>query len=161
MMPMHTITKANSVPMLVMCPSFEIGRKPEKSETNAMKIRLQRQGVRNFLWTSENTLGSSGVWIAGGGIAADSGGNIYFPTGNGTWNGTTDYGNSIVKLGPPSGGSFSVVSYFTPWDQASLYAKDLDVSSGGLILLPTTKSGLNLLAQQGKQGTIVLLNQSN
>src|ERR1039457_7453807 len=59
MMPMHTITNASSVPMLGMCPSFEIGRKPEKSETKTMKIRLQRQGVRNFAWTSENTLGSS------------------------------------------------------------------------------------------------------
>src|ERR1017187_1689530 len=59
MMPMHTITNASSVPMLVMCPSFEIGRKPENSETKSMKIRLQRHGVRNFLCTSENTLGSS------------------------------------------------------------------------------------------------------
>src|ERR1017187_1449389 len=45
MMPMHTLTNASRVPMLVMCPSFEIGRKPENSETKTMKIMLQRHGV--------------------------------------------------------------------------------------------------------------------
>ena len=44
---------------------------------------------------------ANGVWMSGGGLAADSNGNIFFATGNGTWNGTTDYGDSIVKLGPP------------------------------------------------------------
>src|SRR5215471_1547504 len=58
MTPTQTITNASSVPMLVMWPNFEIGRKPEKSETKTMKIRLQRHGVRNFGWISEKTLGS-------------------------------------------------------------------------------------------------------
>jgi hypothetical protein len=102
-----------------------------------------------------------GIWIAGGGLAADSNGNIFFPTGNGTWNGTTDYGDSILKLGPPSGGTFPVLDYFTPWDQGSLYTNDKDVASGGLILLPTLASGQQLLAQEGKLGTIVLLDRNN
>jgi hypothetical protein len=100
----------------------------------------------------------NGVWMSGGGAAADANGNIYFPTGNGTWNGTTDFGDSIVKLGPPANGSFPILDYFTPYNQANLDTNDIDVASGGLVLLPTLPSGQQLLAQQGKQGTIYLLN---
>src|SRR5947209_6175681 len=57
-MPTHTITKASSVPMLVMWPSFEMGKKPLNNETNTIKMRLQRQGVWNFGWMSEKILGS-------------------------------------------------------------------------------------------------------
>jgi hypothetical protein len=100
----------------------------------------------------------SGIWMSGGGLAADAEGNVYFSTGNGTWNGTTDYGDSILKLGPPVNNSFPVVDYFTPYNQATLYTNDDDVSAGGVVLLPTLPSGQQLLAQQGKQATIYLLN---
>jgi hypothetical protein len=50
--------------------------------------------------TSPNGQGN-GVWMSGGGIAADATGNLYFATGNGTWNAPKDMGDSIVKLGPP------------------------------------------------------------
>ncbi len=102
-----------------------------------------------------------GMWMSGGGIAADSSGNIYFPTGNGTWNGTTDFGNSIVKLGPPSGGTFPVLDYFTPWNWNTLYTTNSDVSAGGLILLPPLSSGAQLLVQAGKSGNIELVNTKN
>jgi hypothetical protein len=103
----------------------------------------------------------NGVWMSGGGPAADANGNIYFATGNGTWNGTTDYGDSIVKLGPPANNAFPVVDYFTPYNQGSLASNDVDVASGGVVLLPALPSGAQLLAQQGKQGTIYLLNTGN
>jgi Chitobiase/beta-hexosaminidase C-terminal domain/Legume lectin domain len=103
----------------------------------------------------------NGVWMSGGGAAADANGNIYFATGNGTWNGTTDYGDSVVKLGPPANNNFPVVDYFTPYNQNTLATDDTDLASGGLVLLPTLASGQQLLAQQGKQGTIYLLNINN
>jgi hypothetical protein len=118
---------------------------------------LQQEGVFN---TSPN--GSrNGVWMSGGGIASDANGNLYFPTGNGTWNGTTDFGDSIVKLGPPASGSFPVLDYFSPYNQASLASSDEDVSSGGLVLLPPLASGTQLLAEQGKAGWIYLININN
>jgi Chitobiase/beta-hexosaminidase C-terminal domain len=104
---------------------------------------------------------SNGVWMSGDGIAADDSGNIYFATGNGTWNGTTDLGDSIVKLGPPSGGAFPVVDYFTPFNQADLAAADLDLASGGLVLLPTLPGGQQLLALMAKEGKIYLVDRNN
>jgi hypothetical protein len=104
---------------------------------------------------------ANGVWMSGGGLAADANGNIFFATGNGSWNGTTDYGDSIVKLGPPSGGSFPVVDYFTPYNQSSLSGGDTDVASGGLVLLPNLASGQQLLTQMGKEGKMYLVDRNN
>jgi hypothetical protein len=118
---------------------------------------LSQEAVFN---TSPNG-SKDGVWMSGGGLAADASGNIYFATGNGTWNGTSDFGDSIVRLGPPAGGSFPVVDYFTPYNQGMLALDDTDLGSGGLVLLPTLSSGRQLLAQQSKQGTIYLLDRNN
>ena len=100
--------------------------------------------------------------MSGGGPAADANGNIYFATGNGTW--TTarrDYGDSIVKLGPPSNGSFPVSTISRPITRARSMRETSMSPAGGLVLLPTLPSGQQLLAQQGKQGTIYLLNANN
>ena len=103
-----------------------------------------------------------GVWMSGGGPAADATGNIYFATGNGVWSDTLgDYGDSIVKLGPPVNSQFLVVDYFTPYNQNSLDSGDTDLGSGGLVMLPPLPSGQQLLAQQSKQGTIYLLDINN
>jgi hypothetical protein len=103
----------------------------------------------------------AGIWMAGGGPAVDASGNIYFATGNGDWDGVAEFGDSIVKLGPPSGGSFPVEDYFTPYDQSYLDSRDVDVASGGVILLPTLPSGEQLVVGMGKIGTIYVLNTSN
>src|SRR5579885_141363 len=55
----HTITNANSVPMLVMCPTTESGRKAENGDTNRQNSRFERHGVRNLGCTSEKTFGTS------------------------------------------------------------------------------------------------------
>src|SRR5690606_5204982 len=56
--PMQTNVKANSVPILTMCPKSEMGTKPAKRDTNTMNMRFVFQGVW-FLERSENILGSN------------------------------------------------------------------------------------------------------
>jgi hypothetical protein len=107
-----------------------------------------------------------GIWMSGNGPAADSSGNIYFATGNGTFNANsagTEFGDAIVKLGPPSGGTFPVLSYFSPLDQANLEAVDADLGSGGLVLLPDLPSGphAQLLVQAGKDGRIFVADRNS
>jgi hypothetical protein len=116
---------------------------------------LTQEGVYN---TSPNG-SANGIWMSGAGPAADSSGNIYFATGNGTWS-ATDNGDSIVKLGPPSGSTLPLLDYFTPYDQGSLSAADLDVSAGGVVLLPPLSNGKKLLAMLSKAGTIYLIDTS-
>jgi len=84
-------------------------------------------------WTSESTGSDGGVWMAGSSPAADSGGNIYVATGNGSFNPASgNFGDSIVKLSS----NLAVVDYFTPFDQAKDDSDDGDVGSGGVLIVP-------------------------
>jgi outer membrane protein assembly factor BamB len=112
---------------------------------------------------------NAGIWMSGAGVASDASGNLYFATGNGTYDENTstpvDFGDSIVKLNPPSGGVFSVPpDWFTPLDQEHLQSCDLDLGSGGVLLLPDLPAGFahrHLLVQAAKEGTIYLVDRDN
>jgi hypothetical protein len=106
-----------------------------------------------------------GIWGGGSGPAADANGAIYVATGNGRFSassGGIDYGDSLLRLkSTPSG--ITVNDYFTPWDEQTLDQNDIDVGSGGLVLLPI-QPGVrypHLLLQAGKEGTIDLVNRDN
>src|SRR5947207_927139 len=105
-----------------------------------------------------------GIWMSGAGFAADANSNTYFSTGNGTFNGTDEFGESVVKLGVPAGGSFPLSDYFTPYNQDNLNLNDLDLASGGVLLLPDLPAGSphqHLLTTAGKEGTIYLIDRDN
>lgn len=103
-----------------------------------------------------------GIWMSGAAPAVDGAGNIYLATGNGYQNGTTDFGDSVVKLGPPVNGRFPVLDYFTPFNEGgSNTLGDTDLGSGGVLLLPTTTNGSQFLTQAGKAQTIHILDQNN
>ena len=123
---------------------------------------LAQEAVFN---TSPNG-GLAGIWMSGDGLATDSSGNLFFATGNGTYDGSIngDYGDSIVKLSGLFGGTFNVADWFTPSNQSSLNGGDVDVGSGGVLLLPDLPAGsahTHLLVQMGKEGTIYLIDQDN
>ena len=125
------------------------------NETN-----LAQQGV--FCVTPNGTEGA--IWMGGAGPAVDAVGDIYFSTGNGTYDAATggsDYSMSEVKLAV-SGSSFSVLDFFTPSNEAHLSSKDLDLSSGGVVLLPDQPGNFPHEAVQAfKTGEILLLNRDN
>jgi len=104
---------------------------------------------------------AGGVWQAGGGLAADSAGNLFFATGNGTFDANVaggDYGDSILRLG--SNGT--VLDYFSPHNQLALDTGDVDLGSGGVLLLPDQSGAYpHLLVSCGKEGTIYLLNRDS
>jgi hypothetical protein len=107
-------------------------------------------------------LAGGGIWMAGGGPAADAQGNVYFMTGNGSFSasaGGKDYGDSFVKL---NGANLGVLDYFTPFDQDNLNRTDSDLGSGGVLLLPDQPGPYpHLLVGCGKEGRIYLLNRDN
>lgn len=115
------------------------------------------QQVMTFCTTPNE--GDGGVWQGGGGIAADASGNLYFATGNGNFKASTsDYGDSAVKLSP--GGA--VLDYFTPFNQAALNSGDLDLSPGGVLLLPDQSGPYpHLMIAAGKFGSIHLINRDH
>jgi hypothetical protein len=72
-----------------------------------------------------------GIWMAGGAPAADSGNNLYLITGNGDNDGTNDFGDSVLKLSS----TLTRLDSFTPSVEAQLNAADLDLGSGGAVVL--------------------------
>lgn len=106
--------------------------------------------------------GLGGFWNGGCGLAADSAGNIYGLTGNGSFNSATNnYGDSFLKL-TNSSGTIGVVDYFTPYNQADLASRDADLGSGATIVLPASAgNGTNLIVGAGKDGIIYLVNTAN
>jgi hypothetical protein len=118
--------------------------------------------------------GSRGaIWMSGDGPAADSSGNIYLITGNGTFDTTLngsgfpakgDYGNAFVKISTAQN-SLSVADYFTMSNTVSESANDADFGSGGEMLLPdlTNNSGTveHLAVGAGKDTNLYVVNRDN
>ncbi|MGH9354746.1 MAG: hypothetical protein ACRD10_01285, partial [Terriglobia bacterium] len=103
-----------------------------------------------------------GIWQGGGALSTDASGNIFFTTSNGTFDvntGGADYGDTIEKLTP--GGA--VADYFTPHDQSNMDVNNLDLGSGGPVLLvdQATGSHPHLLISAGKNGTIYVINRDS
>jgi hypothetical protein len=97
--------------------------------------------------------GSEGaIWSGGMAPAADTNGNIYVMTGNGSFDGTNNFGTSMIKLSS----SLSVLDYGTPTNWQSLNASDLDLGSGGPVLLPT-----HYVVGIGKDGEMYLADINN
>ncbi len=103
-----------------------------------------------------------GIWMSGGGLAADDSGDIYFASGDnqGSKSGSPDYNNSFEKLSTGSG--LAVADFFAPFNRAALSAANEDLGSGGPILLPDQPtSPIHLLVGGGKDGTIFLIDRDN
>jgi chitodextrinase len=105
--------------------------------------------------------GYGGIWQSGAGPAIDQNGAIYFVTGNGTFSANTggiDYGDSVMKISPAG----TVLDYFTPYNQATISAADLDLGSTGEILLPDQPGAhTHLLVTSAKNGAIYLIDRDN
>ncbi len=114
-----------------------------------------------FITTPNGGLG--GIWNSGAGLASDGSGNLFVATGNGTFDSShipaTELSDSILKLSL-SGSAFSLVDYFTPYNQSSLSNQDTDIGSGGLVLLPDQPGAHpHELVQTSKAGVIYLIDR--
>jgi len=116
--------------------------------------------AQTAVFNDDPSAGYGGIWMAGGAPAADSSGNLYVITGNGNFDGSTQFGDSFLKL---SAGTLGVLSYFAPSNQASLSSGDLDVGSGGTAVLVDAPSGPlpHLLIGGGKVGQLFVLNRDS
>ena len=122
--------------------------------------------LRKTVWNSTPNGGLGGFWEAGSGIASDATNYLYVPTGNGTFDANVpgkDYGDSIIKLGLTVKGKLRAFDYFTPYDQQYLNNTDLDLGSGGVLLLPDRPGTKypNLLVQAGKEGTVYVIDRTH
>ena len=114
-----------------------------------------------------------GIWMSGSGPSVDSAGYVYLLTGNGPFETTLnvsgypnggDYGNSFLKIAT-AGGKLSVTDYFTMWNVIGETTQDLDLGSGGQLLLPdltdSTGTVRHLLVGAGKDGNIYVVSRDH
>jgi hypothetical protein len=130
---------------------------------------LARTNVFNF--TPNGTKGS--VWNGGAGMCADSAGNIFFLAANGTFDTTLDtngfpslknFGNTFLKLSTVSN-VLAAVDYFATFTNAYENLHDLDLGSGGALLLPDMMDAQGNVRQlavgMGKDSNIYIVDRSN
>ncbi len=105
---------------------------------------------------------NGGIWMSGTGPAADSAGQIYFSTGNGSVGVTNNPSNlrnrseSVIRL-TPSDNLQPVKDFFTPNNYPDLEAADLDLGTSGVMIIP----GSQRVVTACKDGNIYLLDQTN
>jgi len=91
----------------------------------------------------------SAIWGRAGAVVVPGSGNLLVATGNGPWNGHTDWGDSVLML---TASATKLIGNYTPPNTAALEAADLDLGSTSPVLLTS-----GLVAQGGKDGKIRLL----
>ena len=107
----------------------------------------------SILNTTPNGWGSS-IWQAGRALAIDDQGNLFASTGNGDYNGSSNFGESLLKI---SATDLSVLDWYTPENYADLNNNDWDFGSTGAILVPNT----NLVLAGGKSGYLCLMQRDS
>jgi hypothetical protein len=112
------------------------------------------------------------VWGSGAGLTADDNGNIFFLDANGVFDTTLnssgfpsdgDYGNAFIRLETTNG--LKVADYFEMFNQETENCCDVDLGSGGALLLPVMRNsygaGELLAAGAGKDGNMYLVNRES
>ena len=107
--------------------------------------------------------GAAGIWMSGGGLSADSGGNVYVTVGNGSMTvdqGGHSYANAFLKFGASSN-ALKLADYFEPFDALSQNLNDMDLGTGAAVVIDQLGAVPHLVVSTAKNGTIYLINRDN
>ncbi|HEY4133167.1 MAG TPA: PQQ-binding-like beta-propeller repeat protein [Gemmatimonadaceae bacterium] len=95
----------------------------------------------------------SAIWGRAGAVIDSTTGNMYVATGNGLWDGRTNWGDAVIAL---SADASTIVANYTPTNTETLNASDADIGSTSPVLL-----GGGIVVQGGKDATLRLLDATN
>jgi outer membrane protein assembly factor BamB len=112
----------------------------------------RHQLIRASTCPSATITGDNAIWGRAGAVVEPGSGRILATTGNGDFNGATNWGDSVLGLSP----SLALLHSYTPHDEAHLQATDSDLGSTSPALLGTV-GGRSLAVQGGKGGVLALL----
>jgi PQQ-like domain len=91
----------------------------------------------------------SAIWGRGGVVVVPATGNLLVSTGNGAWNGSTNWGDSMLELSPDAD---RLVASYTPENEQDLDAGDVDLASASPAFVPP-----HFVVQSGKDGILRVL----
>jgi hypothetical protein len=107
---------------------------------------------RGLIVPSSCSSSDSAILSRAGAVVEPGGRRILLDTGNGPWNGRTDFGDSALELTFPA---LHLRQTFTPFDQAHLNSSDTDLGSSAPALL-----GHDRVVLAGKDGVMRVLGLS-
>ena len=129
-----------------------------------MAYSASNVATRTVLYNNTPNGSDGGIWMSGGGPAADAAGYVYTVSGNGTFDANTgglDYGDAGLKMAAPTGGSTtpSIAGYFVPYNQQQLSSADQDVGVTNALIFndPASSYAPTLMVESDKTGKIYLL----
>ncbi len=104
----------------------------------------------------------SGIWARGGAVVdpyPSMMGEVYVATGNGLYDGSDNYGDSVIAL---NASVSTMIGSYTPSTYTLLQDDDTDLGSTSPALLPAQSTSTTplMLAQGGKDSILRLLNRS-
>jgi outer membrane protein assembly factor BamB len=102
---------------------------------------------------ADTSFGGSAIWARAGAVVEPGSGRLLVATGNGPFNGSTNWGDSVLELSANAG---RLLHNWTPRDQAQLNSHDTDLGSTAPALLRQIH-GYRLAVQGGKDGMLHLL----
>ncbi len=108
---------------------------------------------RKVIVPSSCSSSDSAILSRGGAVVEPGGKRLLLSTGNAPWNGSTDFGDSVVELTLPD---LRFRQAFTPQNQAELNESDTDLGSSAPTLL-----GHNRVLIAGKDGLMRVLSLSH
>jgi hypothetical protein len=91
----------------------------------------------------------SAIWGRAGAVVDPSTGQLLVATGNAPWNGSTNWGDAVIRLTP---NATAIVGNYTPANTAELESSDADLGSTSPFVLTA-----GVIGQGGKDGKIRLL----
>jgi hypothetical protein len=91
----------------------------------------------------------SAIWGRGGVVVEPGSGNLLVATGNADWNGSTNWGDSVLELSPDAA---DLLKSYTPENEEELDAGDVDLSSASPAFVPP-----HFVVQGGKDGLLRVL----
>jgi hypothetical protein len=97
-----------------------------------------------------------GIWQGNRAPVVDSAGNLFFETGNGDFDGNSNFSNSVLRYST-TGQSLQRADWFTPSNWQALSNYDLDLASAGPLQIP----GTGFLVAGGKQGIVYFFDSNS
>ncbi|HEV2464504.1 MAG TPA: PQQ-binding-like beta-propeller repeat protein [Acidobacteriaceae bacterium] len=136
-----------------------IGSMQDSPPYNGLLFQFSASNLsQQNVWVDTPSGNEGGIWSGGAAPSADANGNIFLSTGNGTFDGISNFGQSAVRFNP----NLQMVDYFAPYDYASDNAADRDLGSSGALVLPDQNGPYpHELITCGKKPMVYLVNRDN